>query len=85
MLPDKMLTLSLAVVSGGMELRLDTPPEAGAGGGGTQRLYDADDEECEAGEVILSRASGPGPDVRSGNIPHQDLVLKRRRPNSLNR
>ena len=74
-----------SVVSGGLELRLDTPKEAGAGGGQTQRLYDADDEECEAGEVILSRASGQGPEVRNGNIPHQDLVLKRKRPNSLNR
>ena len=74
-----------SVVSGGLELRLDTPQEAGAGGGHTQRLYDADDEECEAGEVILSRASGQGPEVRNGNIPHQDLVLKRKRPNSLNR
>ena len=76
-------SLCLLVVSGGLELRLDTPPEAGAGRG--QRLYDADDEECEAGEVNLSKSSGPGPEVRNGNIPHQDLVLKRKRPNSLNR
>ncbi len=79
-----MFTLiCFSVVSGGLELRLDTPQEAGAGRG--QRLYDADDEECEAGEVILSKASGMGPEVRTGNIPHQDLVLKRKRPNSLNR
>ena len=56
--------------------------------GNEVKLYDADDEEGgEASEVVLRQAlSGAVPEARSGNNqPHQDLVLKRKRPNSLNR
>ena len=53
---------------------------------GTVRLYDADDEEGgDASEVVLTRLTGTA-EARTGNTaPHQDLVLKRKRPNSLNR
>jgi len=48
--------------------------------------FDADDEEGEASEVILTRYSGITiAEVRNCAAPHQDLVLKRKRPNSLNR
>jgi len=77
------------IVSGGLELRLETPEDEKKSKCLEQslKLYDADveDEEGEASEVILRHISGPMPEVRNGNVPHQDLVLKRKRPNSLNR
>ena len=85
----------LSVVSGGLELRLETPKEKDGEGegqhqqqGGT-KLYDADDEEGESSEVILSRGSGAIREAAAVTatplIPHQDLVFKRKRPNSLTR
>ena len=84
----------LSVVSGGLELRLETPKEKDGEGegqpqqqGGT-KLYDADDEEGESSEVILSRGSGAiteAADTATPLLPHQDLVFKRKRPNSLTR
>jgi len=78
------------VVSGGLELRLDSPEHEKKNV--LPKLYDADDEEGESSEVLLSRGSGAITEARNatenGNIvtgPHQDLVLKRKRPNSLNR
>ena len=95
------------MVSGGLELRLDSPQpqaEAEVRRRGPGQLYDADDEEGDTvvtSEVVLSRVSGGRghkaavrshihltgamAEVRSGHVPHQDLVLKRKRPNSLNR
>jgi len=86
------------VVSGGLELRLDSPKheEVGNGNGskveqqlqGATKLYDADDEEGESSEVILSRGSGAiteAADTATPLLPHQDLVFKRKRPNSLTR
>ena len=67
-----------------MELKLDTPEEETRCLEQTIKLYDADDEEGEASEaVILTRLAGILPEVRG--TTHQDLVLKRKRPNSLNR
>ena len=83
----------LSVVSGGLELRLETPQEKEGEGqqqqqGGT-KLYDADDEEGESSEVILSRGSGAITEAAAVTttplLPHQDLVFKRKRPNSLTR
>ena len=83
----------LSVVSGGLELRLETPQEKEGEGqqqqqGGT-KLYDADDEEGESSEVILSRGSGAIREAAAVTatplLPHQDLVFKRKRPNSLTR
>ena len=94
------------MVSGGLELRLDSPQpqaEAEVRRRGPGQLYDADDEEGDVvtSEVVLSRVSGGRghkaavrsrihiagamAEVRSAHVPHQDLVLKRKRPNSLNR
>ena len=80
-----------AVVSGGLELRMETPKQEGAEQqqlGGT-KLYDADDEEGESSEVILSRGSGAIREAAAVTatplLPHQDLVFKRKRPNSLTR
>ena len=75
------------IVSGGLELRLETPEDEKKTRCLEQslKLYDADDEEGEASEVILRNISGAMPEARNGNVPHQDLVLKRKRPNSLNR
>ena len=85
-------------MSGGLELRLDSPKheEAGNGNGsaveqqhqGATKLYDADDEEGESSEVILSRGSGAITEAAvtaTTQLPHQDLVFKRKRPNSLTR
>ena len=85
-----------SVVSGGLELRLETPKHEEAGNGvvmeqqqGGTKLYDADDEEGESSEVILSRGSGAiteaAPVTTTPLLPHQDLVFKRKRPNSLTR
>ena len=84
-------------MSGGLELKLDTPDEETRCLEQTIKLYDADDEEGEASEaviigdntteaaVILTRIAGVVPEVRNIGTTHQDLVLKRKRPNSLNR
>ena len=73
------------MVSGGLELRLETPkPEEAGAGSGTD--HDADDEEGESSEVILSRGSGAITEAAvSPLLPHQDLVFKRKRPSSLTR
>ena len=81
-----ILTSPLSVVSGGLELRLE--PEADEKKTGVAKLYDADDEEGESSEVILTRGSGAITEARNGTENGkivQDLVLKRKRPNSLNR
>ena len=79
-----ILTSPLSVVSGGLELRLE--PEADEKKTGVAKLYDADDEEGESSEVILTRGSGAITEARTENGKIvQDLVLKRKRPNSLNR
>ena len=57
------LYLLFAVVSGGLELRLDSPQpqaEAEVRRRGPGQLYDADDEEGDVvtSEVVLSRVSG---------------------------
>ena len=92
-----MLIPSLpSVVSGGLELRLETPKHEEASNGvvmeqqqGGTKLYDADDEEGESSEVILSRGSGAITEAAAVTttplLPHQDLVFKRKRPNSLTR
>ena len=74
------------MVSAGLELRLETPkPEEPDTGSVKQGgLYDADDEEGESSEVILSRGSGAiteAADTATPLLPHQDLVFKRKRPN----
>ena len=86
-----------SVVSGGLELRLETPKREEASNGsvmeqqqpGGTKLYDADDEEGESSEVILSRGSGAITEAAAVTttplLPHQDLVFKRKRPNSLTR
>ena len=85
------------VVSGGLELRLETPKREEASNGsvmeqqqqpGGTKLYDADDEEGESSEVILSRGSGAITEAAvtaTTLLPHQDLVFKRKRPSSLTR
>jgi len=86
------------IVSGGLELRLETPKREEATNGsvmeqqqpGGTKLYDADDEEGESSEVILSRGSGAIREAAAVTatppmLPHQDLVFKRKRPNSLTR
>ena len=85
-----------SVVSGGLELRLESPKHEEASNGvvmeqqqGGTKLYDADDEEGESSEVILSRGSGAITEAAAVTttplLPHQDLVFKRKRPNSLTR
>lgn len=78
------------VVSGGLELRIDSPPEEKENPfksddprnhENTLKTYDADDEEGESSEVILRHMA----EARNGTLGHHDLVLKRKRPNSLNR
>ena len=54
-----MHEFTVAVVSGGLELKMDTPDEERTEClEQTIKLYDADDEEGEASEVILTRNSG---------------------------
>ena len=84
-------------MSGGLELRLEEEATNGNGRVGEQqhqqqggtKLYDADDEEGESSEVILSRGSGAITEAADTAtpplLPHQDLVFKRKRPNSLTR
>merc|ERR1719495_2593025 len=78
------------VVSGGLELRIDSPQEEKGNPfksddprnhENTLKTYDADDEEGESSEVILRHMT----EARNGSLGHHDLVLKRKRPNSLNR
>ena len=88
-LPDSTHYVPL-VVSGGLELRMETPKlEGEQQQPGGMKLYDADDEEGESSEVILSRGSGAIREAAAVTatplIPHQDLVFKRKRPNSLTR
>merc|ERR1719357_1231553 len=82
------------VVSGGLELRIDSPQEErenpfksddSRNQENTLKTYDADDEEGESSEVVLRNIPGLATDARNGSSGHQDLVLKRKRPNSLNR
>lgn len=77
-------------MSGGLELRMETPKlEGEQQQPGGMKLYDADDEEGESSEVILSRGSGAITEAAAVTttplLPHQDLVFKRKRPNSLTR
>ena len=78
-----------SVVSGGLELRMETPKlEGEQQQPGGMKLYDADDEEGESSEVILSRGSGAITEAAvtaTPLLPHQDLVFIRKRPNSLTR
>jgi len=78
------------VVSGGLELRIDSPQEEKENPfksddprnhENTLKTYDADDEEGESSEVILRHMT----EARNGSLGHHDLVFKRKRPNSLNR
>merc|ERR1711874_319018 len=78
------------VVSGGLELRIDSPPEEkenpfksddSRNHENILKTYDADDEEGESSEVILRNMT----EARNATSGHHDLVLKRKRPNSLNR
>lgn len=82
------------VVSGGLELRIDSPQEEkenpfksddSRNHENTLKTYDADDEEGESSEVVLRNIPGVMTEARNGTSGHQDLVLKRKRPNSLNR
>jgi len=82
------------VVSGGLELRIDSPPEEKENPfksddtrnhENTLKTYDADDEEGESSEVVLRNIPGIMTEARNGTSGHHDLVLKRKRPNSLNR
>eukprot|EP00092_Neocalanus_flemingeri_P018586 GFUD01020127.1.p1 GENE.GFUD01020127.1~~GFUD01020127.1.p1 ORF type:complete len:695 (-),score=171.77 GFUD01020127.1:207-2246(-) len=82
------------VVSGGLELRIESPQEEKENPfksddcrnhENTLKTYDADDEEGESSEVVLRNIPGIMTEARNGTASHQDLVLKRKRPNSLNR
>jgi len=82
------------VVSGGLELRIESPQEEKENPfksdecrnhENTLKTYDADDEEGESSEVVLRNIPGVMTETRNGTLGHQDLVLKRKRPNSLNR
>jgi len=82
------------VVTGGLELRIDSPQEEKENPfksddcrnhENTLKTYDADDEEGESSEVVLRNIPGIMTEARNGTSGHQDLVLKRKRPNSLNR
>ena len=69
------------MVSGRLELVIETPTSTDHTEK-TLQIYDADDEEGGSCEKIIDNIPGPAADLSENN---QDLVLRRKRPNSLSR